>query len=230
MKTQLVRRAFGLTLVAALISTSTLSAQSPARGLELEDYYRLKSVSSPAISPAGNSVAYVVTSILEDDNRRHSEIWLTARDGTGEPRRLTTPGLEASNPRWSADGSLLAFSSSRPGGNGESNVWFLRMDGPPGEAFQIAGLGGSPVMDPANRWIAFTKANPPPASPEPTFASEFERKTVERFDGRIYDWMNYRFDRRGYLSDPAILLLLRHGNCFSWRVTAERRRNSPSLE
>lgn len=203
MKSQYVFRTIGLIIVSALLSMTALSAQTAPRGLELQDYYRVKSVGSPAISPDGSSVAYVVTSILEDENRRHSEIWITATDGNTEPRRLTTPGLEASNPTWSPDGSLLAFSSSRPGGNGQSNVWFIRMDGSAGEAFQVDGLSGSPVMDPTNRRMAFTKATHPPPPPEPSYESDFERKTVERFDGRIYHWMNYRFDRRGYLPDPS---------------------------
>ena len=202
MKPRFTVRTFILTIFVILATTATLTAQA-TRGLELQDYYRLKSVGSPAISPDGSSVAYLVTSVLEDENRRHSEIWITATDGSTEPRRLTTPGLGASNPTWTPDGRLLAFSSNRPGGSGESNTWFLRMDGSAGEAFQIEGLGGSPVMDPTNRWIAFTKATPPPPPPEPTYESEFERKTVERFDGRIYHWMSYRFDRRGYLPDPS---------------------------
>lgn len=201
MNTQFLVRTFSLASVAFLVILSTLFAQT-TRPLELRDYYRLESTDSPAIAPDGLSVAYVVTSIVEEENRRHSEIWIKAADGSSESRRLTTPGLEASNPRWTWDGRLLAFSSSRPGGNGESSTWFIRMDGSAGEAFQIPGLGGSPVMDPTNEWFAFTKSTPPPPLPEPTYESEFERKTVERFDGRIYDWMNYRFDRRGYLPDP----------------------------
>jgi dipeptidyl aminopeptidase/acylaminoacyl peptidase len=202
MKTRSVTRQLSITILAFFATVSTLYAQS-SRGLELQDYYHFKSVGSPAISPEGRSVAYVVTSIVEEENGRHSEIWISAADGSTEPRRLTTPGLEASNPRWTPDGNLLAFSSNRPGGNGESSTWFIRMDGSAGEAFQIAGLGGSPLMDPANRWMAFTRSTPPPPRQfEATYESEFERKTVERFDGRIYDWMNYRFDRRGYLPDP----------------------------
>ena len=74
------------------------------------------------------------------------------------------------------------------------------MDQPFGEAFQIQGVDGTPVFSPDNQWIAFTKALPPQQKDKP--ADEFERNLQERFKGRIVDWMNYRFDGRGYLPDP----------------------------
>src|SRR5262249_36141990 len=43
----------------------------------------------------------------------------------------------------------------------------------------------------------------PPAGKAPKqYASDVERQINERFKGRIVDWMNYRFDQRGYLPDP----------------------------
>lgn len=194
-----------LALPPALVAQAVRGAGAgERRALELEDYYRLKSVGSPALSPDGSQVAYVVTTVLEDQNRRHSEIWLAAADGSGEPFRVTSPAFSASGPRWSPDGSLLVFSSSRPGpaGGGGGGSWFLRMDRPAGEAFQIEGLRGSPIFSPDGTWIAFTMAVRPPPAAERTYGSDFERRVVERFDGRDYDWMNYRFDRSGYLTDP----------------------------
>ena len=195
--------AVALLTMAAHTAPAAITAQE-RRPIELEDYYRLKDAGSPALSPDGSRVAYVVTSVLEDENRRHSEIWLANADGSGEPLRLTSPSFSASAPRWTPDGSLLAFTSRRPGPDGSASggMWFLRMDRPSGEAFQIEGLGGSPVFSPDGAWIAFTAPVPPPPAPERTYASDFERRTAERFDGRDYDWMNYRFDRRGYLADP----------------------------
>jgi len=195
--------ATGLT-TAAFLLPSVLAAQS-RRPLELEDYYRLKSVGSPALSPDGSRVAFVVTSVLEDENRRHSEVRLANADGSGEPIRLTSPSFSASNPAWTPDGGHLYFTSRRPAPTGETGggPWFLPMDGTSGEAFQIEGLDGSPTFSPDGRWIAFTRAVLPDGTrPEPVYDTDFERRTVERFDGRTYDWMNYRFDRRGYLPDP----------------------------
>jgi dipeptidyl aminopeptidase/acylaminoacyl peptidase len=179
-------------------------AAGQGRPLEIEDYYRFKGAGSPVISPDGSRVAYVVTSLIEEENRRHSEIWLASSDGDGEAVRLTSPSFSASSPTWSPDGALLAFSSPRPGPDGSRSAgpWFLRMDAPSGEAFQIEGLTGSPVFSPGGDWIAYTAPRRAPAPSEQKFDSEFERKTTERFDGRVYDWMNARFDRRGYLPDP----------------------------
>ena len=190
--------------VALLCLAALPAAAQERRPVELEDYYRLKNAGSPALSPDGSRVAYVVSRVVEDENRRHSEVWLANADGTGAPVRLTSPSFSASSPEWTPDGRLLAFSSRRPGSDGRTTggTWFLRMDRPAGEAFQIEGLRGSAVFSPDGAWIAFTAAVPPPPAPPRTYASDFERRTVERFDGRDYDWMNYRFDRRGYLPDP----------------------------
>jgi dipeptidyl aminopeptidase/acylaminoacyl peptidase len=86
---------------------------SEKRSLSLEDYYRMESVGSPAVSPDGAWAAFERSIILEDKNRRHSEIWLAAADGSGKPFRLTSPAFSAYRPRWSPDSALLAFSSRR---------------------------------------------------------------------------------------------------------------------
>lgn len=186
-----------LALLAVLAQPA--AAQRP---LALEDYYRIESAGSPAISPDGRWVAVVRSYIDEAQNQRRSEIWLAPSDGSAPARRLTAPAFNASNPRFSPDGTLLAFTSRRPGGpESASTVWFLRMD-QPGEAFQIPGVEGTPIFSPDNRWIAFTKPTPPGERRPPTFANEAERGIHERFKGRIYDWMGYRFDQRGYLPDP----------------------------
>ena len=169
------------------------TAVAQRRPLELKDYYRIESVSEPALSPDGRQVAFTQTHIIEADNKRRTEVWVVPADGTAAPKRVSDPGVNATGPHWSADGKLLAYN-----GNGH---WFVRMDGSGDPPFKISGVDGAPIFSPDNHWIAFTKKVPPSKKPAAE-TSEFDRLTQERFKGRIYDWMNYRFDGRGYLPDP----------------------------
>src|SRR5580698_1171989 len=104
------------------------------RPLALEDYYRIETASSPAISPDGRWVVFVRTSIIEAENRRHSELWISPTDGSAPARRLTSDTFDSSAPRWSPDGKLLAFRSNRKSQGSDSDTWFLHMDVAPNDA------------------------------------------------------------------------------------------------
>jgi dipeptidyl aminopeptidase/acylaminoacyl peptidase len=133
---------------------ASIPAAAPARAgraFQPSDWYRVTTLGSAAMSPDGKLVAFTVTTVDEADNKRHSEVWAAGADG-GEPFRLTSPGTESSNPRWSHDGKILFFTSQRPGGRG--STWALRMDGPRSEAVQIEYPNGSVPAD--GRFAVFT--------------------------------------------------------------------------
>jgi dipeptidyl aminopeptidase/acylaminoacyl peptidase len=77
-----------------------------------EDVYELTGVSDPRLRPGGEEVAYVVWSIDKDANEYQQGIWLAKTDGSEPPRRFTT-GKKDAQPRWSPDGTKLAFISKR---------------------------------------------------------------------------------------------------------------------
>lgn len=125
-----MRRAFFLLALAL-----PLAAQSPApRAFTLADWFKVTTLGAPSMSPDGKLVAFTVTTVVERENKRHSEVWAVPTAG-GEAVRYTSPGYESSNPRFSPDGRYLFFTSNRPGGRGAT--WALRMDQPGGEATQI---------------------------------------------------------------------------------------------
>src|SRR5713101_7197819 len=186
-----------------LVVGALLPRAADGRPLALEDYYRLVTVQAPAMSPDGRWVAFIRTAIVEAENRRQSELWLVPSDGTAPARRISDPALTASSPRWSPDGQLLAFTGRRRGAAADddgASIWFLRADRIDEAPVHIRGVDGAPTFSPDNKWIAFTKRVAKPKSPQ--YATDAERVINERFKGKAYEWLGYRFDQRGYLPDP----------------------------
>jgi len=80
--------------------------------LETEDLYDYRTASQPAVSPSGDRVAYVVDEFDPDADERHNSLFVAPTDGGREPHRLTRAS-DASSPKWSPDGTRLAFVAAR---------------------------------------------------------------------------------------------------------------------
>jgi dipeptidyl aminopeptidase/acylaminoacyl peptidase len=105
------------------------------RPVEAEDIARIKFVSDPQISPDGSQVAYVVTEMLRDEKRYRSNLWLVDVSDGSKPVQLTRSDGKDTSPRWSPDGTELAFLSDRWEKN---QIALLNLRG--GEAQQITDL------------------------------------------------------------------------------------------
>jgi dipeptidyl aminopeptidase/acylaminoacyl peptidase len=86
--------------------------ETSPRAMTPQDLTRIRTSSDPQIAPDGRRVAFVVTTLSTERDEYLSNIWLTRTDG-GEPRRFTTGPGRDTKPRWSPDGTRLAFVSAR---------------------------------------------------------------------------------------------------------------------
>src|SRR5438552_18281667 len=100
-------------VIAALLAIGAPAVAIDKRGVTAEDYYAFENISDAHISPDGKQVAYALTIVDQKKNRRVTSIWAVSIDGLTAPRRLTAEGVNSTSPRWSPDGSRLAFLSSR---------------------------------------------------------------------------------------------------------------------
>ena len=133
-------------LVAALL-TPTLClpshAQSPAtasatppppapRSITIDDFFQIRDVAQPEMSPDGQWVVYSVRTRMLKEDKNEQRLWMVSSHG-GDPIPMTAEGVSSSHSRWSPDGKYLAFLSSRNQDKGQ--VWLLNRLG--GEAVRL---------------------------------------------------------------------------------------------
>jgi dipeptidyl aminopeptidase/acylaminoacyl peptidase len=159
--------------------------------LQLSDLVDLKSISDPQISPDGSIIAFVVETIFPETNEERQRIWLVDALGRESPRPFTAGEKKDTQPRWSPDGTKLAFVSDR---SGSKQIWLIDVQG--GEPWQLTKHAADvfePAWSPDGKRLAFVANGPTNRLESLVLDEKDDRKRIVRV--REY---RHRADGRGY--------------------------------
>ncbi len=189
---------FCLATIATLFFATNAAAQTK-RHLGPDDYYRMREVGAPQISPDGKWIAYTVTTMNRDLDRLETQIWTVDWEGT-QNLQMTFGPESASSPKWSPDGKYLSFLSSRKDekGEGKTQIWLLDRRG--GEAQpltdvkrDIEGFSWSPDGKKIALQLSGDEEND----------ADKDKKTKKAPKPIVIDRYQFKADIEGYLTDAS---------------------------
>jgi dipeptidyl aminopeptidase/acylaminoacyl peptidase len=172
-------------LSALLLAGSVILSPAQAkRGLAIGDFFAMKRIADPALSPDGKWVAYNVTTADRGANKNITALRMSPLDG-GPERELTNNPSFNGNAAWSPDGKWIAFESSR---SGAEQIWLLATEGGDPQQFTTLSTGASQaVWSPDGKSIAFVSEVFPGFSSLPFRESDAlnRKKLDERENGKV---------------------------------------------
>jgi len=177
----------------AMRRASSLRRKTP---FDVEALWAIKRIGPPTLAPDGSVACAAVTSYSMEKNVGTTELWLFPT-GLGpsrslaKPRRLTA-GDKDSDPRWSPDGSRIAFTAKRKD-DAEAQIYLIAPDG--GEATRLTDLatGASAIKwFPDGKRIAFVSW----VWPDLRSASAQAKRLKERKDAQVKAYVSERGEYR----------------------------------
>ena len=161
------------------------------RGMVPEDVFELAGVADPWVSPDGRTVAFSVARVDGKANEYRAAIWLAPMDGSSKPRQFTSGTKRDADPRWSPDGSTLAFTSNREGES--SQLYLMPVAG--GEPRKLTSLDedvNEVVWSPDGSTIAFVSRVRDPA---------YKEKDDKKREPRRFTRLKYKLEHVGWTGD-----------------------------
>ena len=188
-----MRKSLAFALLSILVCAG--NTKPNARRLSAEDVFNLELATGPQISPDGRRIVYVRQFADISADKRRSNLWIINSDGS-DHRPLTTGNFSDAAPRWSSDGTQIAYLSDRDG-----TVQIYRMWLDTGQTAKLTNLENAPggiAWSPDGKWISFVAhVTEKPASiitmPQPPAGAKWAEPA------RVIDKLVYRFNGPGYL-------------------------------
>src|ERR1700719_2067564 len=189
------RAALGIAAASWFAVPALVSAQDSSHRLTAMDEFQLQIASDPQISPDGKKIVYVRRFADPMTDKRYANLWIINADGS-DHRPLTTGNRSDSSPRWSPDGTRIAYLSDA---DGKQQIYIRWMDS--GQTARITNLEDGPdaiAWSPDGKMLSFSAlvlgkgphvADLPAA---PSGAKWADPPTA-------YDRLVYRFNGSGYL-------------------------------
>jgi acylaminoacyl-peptidase len=173
-----------------------LTSASMAAPLDVHDIFGMEYTDDPQLSPDGERIVYVRRRMDAMSDRNRGQLWLIDADGS-DHQPLTSADGQAGSPRWSPDGSRIAFIGH--GGDGDSQLRVLWLDsGRESALTQGPHSPSNPVWSPDGERIAFNRFVP---SEAPTIVPPLTPPEGADWapPARVVDRAVFRVDGGGFL-------------------------------
>lgn len=189
--------------LAILAPAKLLRAASQPHPFAQEDFFALQRIADPQISPDGSQVAYSIRTQRPGKNAMVSQIWVTSLRQP-DPKPITTHEKGATRPRWSPDGTRIAYLSSR---SGSQQIWIQSAKG--GEPRQLTHIStgadnhqwvahGNQVVFTSDVWPNL----PPGDAAQASHQKDLDESGVQAqvIDGLLFrHWNEFRNGKRSHV-------------------------------
>ena len=177
------------------MSQNNINAETK-RPITADDLLTLQIVGDPQISLDAKTVAFVRTTTDMEKNTYRGEIWTVPTDGCRPARKFTGGAWNDGEPRWSPDGTKIAFVSNRQ--DEQAQIFLIPADG--GEASALTKLEPGAIhglrWSPGGTKIAFLYRATPPAYTKKAIEERKEKGLSS--PPRVHTHLFYRLDGFGY--------------------------------